>query len=90
MYCRCVFPEAYSYTWENKRSRFGAKLDDYELHMAASFAYEKEEERRSRTNFSAARLTERGRIFYATLLSMVKDHHRKFLQGIDIDLDEEK
>lgn len=39
---RAVFPQAYRYSWQQMRSQFGQKKDDYELQMAPNMAYREE------------------------------------------------
>ena len=84
---RCIFPGGYSYEWEwaDRTNGFGVKKKCYRLRMSPAFGYESGGDSSS-SKLTPKRLTDRKRIFDATLLSMAKDHQRKVLLQSDPQL----
>ncbi len=81
---RCVFPSAYTYTWEPKLNSLGKKTGDFELYLVPNLV--KSEVGESTPGKTPLKLridamSDRKKTFKYHLLSIVQDHHDEFLKG---------
>jgi len=93
---KTVFPSAYRYAWENIIGRYGKKLSDFELHMSVNLDYKDEmikklggkdepdqEKLPNAEKLGPQGMVERKSIFHNSLVSIVKDHHKKFCSELE-------
>jgi len=89
---KCVFPQAYHYTWEKIVGKFGNKKSVHELQISANLSYkrdllsefsDKPDNKVQFAKLGPELLVERRTIFHNSLLQMVKDHHKDFLASLN-------
>jgi len=85
-----LFPAGYKYFWEKEMGKFGARKNEYELHVAVNTDYKKDMmEDKSPDNVMKAfvklgpnMMVERRRIAENCVLETVKKHHQSFCSSL--------